>query len=199
VVMVVHLLIGGCAIYVRNSQLLHTRLILAMATTSAIAIAICMHVISRDMFMADQCSPAEVWVVASVIAFLAPSMAMHASVIVWVRPLIGCIMLQPILVSPHLESIVRILLGFLLAGSLFVGYQAEKEKRLAFVQELELLSQCRKSAAENILIERQLAQSKAEQIRLAEVSRTRAKTNEIEGDPSAQSHLNANALNHRAA
>ena len=100
-------------------------------------------------------------------------------------------MLQPILVSPHLESIVRILLGFLLAGSLFVGYQAEKEKRLAFVQELELLSQCRKSAAENILIERQLAQSKAEQIRLAEVSRARAKTNEIEGDPSAQSHLNA--------
>ena len=79
---VVHLLIGGCAIYVRNSQLLHTRLILAMATASAIAIAICFHAISTDMFMADQSSPAEVWIVAAVIAFLAHSMAMHASVIV---------------------------------------------------------------------------------------------------------------------
>ena len=191
----VHLLIGGCAIYVRNSQLLYTRLILAMSTTSAITIAICMHAISRDVFMAEQCpGSAEVWIVAAVIAFLAPSIAMHLSVRLWVRPLIGCLMLQPVLVSPHLELVVRILLGFLLAGSLFVGYQTEKEKRLAFVHELELLSQCRTSAAENIRIERQLAQSKAEQIRLAEVSRTRAKTNEIEGDLSAQSHPNVNAF-----
>ena len=93
---------------------------------------------------------------------------------------------------------MRILLGFLLVGLVFIGYQTEKEKQLAFVQELELLSQGRKPAAENFRIERQLAQSRAEQVRLVEVSRTRAKTNEIE-DPSAQLHLNANPLNHRTA
>ena len=95
-------------------------------------------------------------------------------------------MLQPILLSPHLESTVRILLGFLFAGSVFVGYQTEKEKRLAFVLELELRSQCRESAAVDLRIERQLALGKAEQI--AEASRTMAATTqrrqcEIEGDP----------------
>ena len=95
-------------------------------------------------------------------------------------------MLQPILLSPHLESTVRLLLGFFLAGSVVVGYQTEKEKRLAFVHELELLSQRRESAAVNIRIERQLALSKAEQV--AEASRTMAEMSqrrqcEIEGDP----------------
>jgi hypothetical protein len=93
---------------------------------------------------------------------------MQACLPVWVQPLIGSISLQPMLVSPHLNQAVKGWLAFMLVGISLCCHQSEKGKRLAFLHELELLSQSQKSAAEKIRIEHQLVLSKAENACLEE-------------------------------
>ena len=97
--LVVHLFVVGCAFYVRNSRLLHTRRILALSTTSAITIAICVHVCVREVFVATAIRAQQnIWIITTALVFLAPALAMQACVPVWVQPLIGFIFLQPMLV-----------------------------------------------------------------------------------------------------
>ena len=169
--LVVHLFIGGGATYVRNSLVLHTRHILTLATMSAFTIAICVHICTREVFVASPCAPVEIWIIGTSMVFAAPALAMQACVPVWVQPFIGFIFLQPMLVSPHLDQAVKGFLAFTLAGIILCCHQTEKEKRLAFVHELELLSQSQKSAAEKSRIEHQLALSKAENMCLEEMIR----------------------------
>ena len=166
--LVVHLFVGACAIYVRNSRPLHTRRVLVLATISAITIAICVHICTRDVFAASPCAPVQVWIVTTAFVFVAPALAMQVCVPVWVQPLIGYILFQPMLVSPHLDQAVKGWLAFMLVEIPLCCHQTEKGKRLAFVHELELLSQSQKSAAESIRIEHQLALSTAENVCLEE-------------------------------
>jgi hypothetical protein len=168
IALVVHLFVGSCAIYVRNSLLLYTRRVLALATTSAITIAICVQMNTREVFAASPCAPVEIWIIATALAFVAPALTMQTCVPVWVQPLIGYIFLQSMLASPHLDQAVKGWLAFMLAGITLSCHQTEKGKRLAFVLELDLLSQSQKSAAEKNRIEHQLALSKAENTCLEE-------------------------------
>ena len=168
ITLVVHLFVAGCAIYVRNSRLLHARRILALATASAIATAICVHMATSSVLMASPSAPVEIWIITTVLVFTGPALAMQACLPVWVQPLIGSISLQPMLVSPHLNQAVKGWLAFMLVGISLCCHQSEKGKRLAFLHELELLSQSQKSAAEKIRIEHQLVLSKAENACLEE-------------------------------
>jgi len=159
--MLVHLFVGGCAIYVRNTRLEHARLLLTMATMSATTATMVLHINTREVFVAMPCASVEVWIVAIVLGFATSALAVQASVPVGCQVLIGFVIWQPMFVSPHLKPEAKGLVAVFLAGLTLCTHQSEKDKRLAFIHELELLSQCQKSAADNVRIERQLAQTEA--------------------------------------
>ena len=161
--LLVHLVLAGCAIYVRNNRLSYTRLILAMASVSAITIAAVIHLCASETLLADKCAPVEVWLIIAAIAYTAPNLATQASLPIWAQPIVSFLMAQPLLVSPHLDSQVRLLLSILWVMVALCNYQKEKGRRVAFAHELELISE-----RETIWMEYKLANTKAENTRLTE-------------------------------
>jgi len=130
----VHVFIFGCCIYHQESRTSHARFFQSLATASAITITITYWVLTRESFVSIQCGPVEVWIIAAAGACIAPGLAFMLPV--WVGPALGVVILQPMLVSHHLETTAKVFLGFILAGTSLCCYQTEKARRLAFARNI---------------------------------------------------------------
>jgi len=161
--MLVHLGILCCAFCIRKSRLSHVRLIQALVAVSCITSAIILHLVATQVLSSNQCAPVEMWICCTMLGFLLPTLAMQASAPVYVHSLVGVIILQPVLVSPHIESGVRSTLFICLVVMSGCNYQAERARRQTFVHELELISE-----RSELELECKLAHSSAKNIRLEE-------------------------------
>jgi hypothetical protein len=161
--MLVHLGILYCAFCIRKSRLSHGRLIQALVAVSCITSTIVLHVCASEILSSKQCAPMEMWIIVTMLGFLLPHFAMQASAPVYVHSLIGVIILQPVLVSPHIESGVRSTLFMFLVVMSGCNYQTERARRLTFVHELEFISE-----RDELELECKLAHSSAKNVRLEE-------------------------------
>ena len=136
--MLVHLGILFCVFCIRK-MLSHVRLIQALVALSCISCTIGIHLVATEVLSSNKCAPVEVWIIVTLCGYAAQHLAVQASVSVYVHSLVGVVVLQPVLVSPHIEPAVRWALFVVLVVISGCNYQTEKARRMAFVHELEFI------------------------------------------------------------
>ena len=162
--MLVHLGMLCCAFCIGKNAFSCTRLIQALVAVSCITCTIGIHLVATEVLSSNKCAPVEVWIVVTLCGYAAQHLAVQASVSVYVHSLVGVVVLQPVLVSPHIEPAVRSALLVVLAVISGCNYQTEKARRMAFVHELEVII----SEQEGLEVECNLARTNAKNIRLEE-------------------------------
>jgi len=161
--MLVHLGILCCVFCIRK-MLSHVRLIQALVALSCISCTIGIHLVATEVLASNKCAPVEVWLVVTLCGYAAQHLAVQASVSVYVHSLVGVVVLQPVLVSPHIEPAVRWALFVVLVVISGCNYQTEKARRMAFVHELEVII----SEQEGMELDCKLARTNAKNMRLEE-------------------------------